>query len=179
MWISENATLVYQLNVRIAWERNLLKRLSFVLIAILLALIGFDFAVPVFANKPEIRDVAVSKIGNRYNLNITICHTVESSTHYVDTVRVNIGSENITDLTMGPHSLSQDYTFNILYDLGVLPHDPVGVGVWVRCTQDGWCNVPWSGNVPEFSLPILLIGFVLVTSLAVFAFRRAKLVSDG
>jgi len=148
------------------------------LIAVLLALLGFDFAVPVFANTPEIRDVTVSKIGNRYNLNITIYHTVESPTHHVDTVRVNIGSENITDMTIGPQSLSPDYTFNILYDLGVLPQDPVGVGVYVRCNQDGWCNVPWSGNVPELSLPIMLIGFVLVTSLAVFAFRKAKLVSD-
>lgn len=147
------------------------------MIAALLALIGFDFAVPVFANTPEIRDVAVSKIGNRYHLDITVYHTVENSTHYVDTVRVNIGSENYTDMPMGPHSLSQDSTFTIPYDLGELPSDPVGVGVWVRCTKDGW-SAFWSGNVPELSLPIMLIGFVLVTSLVVFAFRKAKLVSD-
>jgi hypothetical protein len=154
-----------------------LNKLSFVLIAILLALISFDLAAPVFANKPEIRNVAVLKIGNRYSLNITIYHTVENSTHYVDTVRVDMGyypHQNITDMTIDPQSLSEDFTFSIIYDIGVLPQDPIDIGVSVRCTYDSWSD-PWNGSVPEFPLPIILVGFLLVTSLAVITFRKTPL----
>jgi hypothetical protein len=154
-----------------------MRSFSFVLIVVILALLIFSFASPTFACKPVIQDVAVSKIGDSYFLDITIYHTPEDESHYVDTIRVNVAYVNTTDLQIGPQALSADNTFTISYDLGPLPDDPIAVGVWVRCTHGDWSD-PWSDYVPEFSLPIMLIGFVLVASLAAFAFRRAKLASD-
>jgi len=163
---------------KILRSKTYLDRLSLALILIILVLASFNFAVPVFANTPEIRNVAVTKIGTRYHLDITIYHTVENSTHYVITIRVLInGYDNVTDVTLVPQTLSLDYTFTVPYDLGVLQGGSAYVDVYARCTQDSWSD-PWSGVVPELSLPIMLIGLILATSLAVFALRRAKLISS-
>jgi hypothetical protein len=155
-----------------------LNKFSLGLVLGLLVLLSFSFASPAFATIPVIRNVAVSKIDNSYFLDITIYHTPEDESHYVDTIRVIIyAQDNITDLHIGPQALSADNTFTISYDLGPLPGNSASIEVAAHCTVNGWNTVPWWGGVPEFSLPIMLIAFALATSLAAFVLRKTKSVA--
>jgi len=143
----------------------------------LLALLSFSFATPAFANSPVIRNVGVSKIGNSYFLDITIYHTPENQSHYVDKIRVIMyAKDNITDLSIGPQPLGPDNTFTISYDLGPLSGDSASIEVDAHCNVGGWNADPWWGEVPEFSLPIMLVAFALATFVA-FVVRKAKLVT--
>jgi hypothetical protein len=173
----ESTMFVYELSEIVNCGTRL-NRFSLGLVLGLLALLSFSFASPAFATTPVIRNVAVSKIGNSYFLDITIYHTPEDQSNYVDLIRVIIyAQDNITDLHIGPQALSADDTFTISYDLGPLPGDSASIEVAAHCNVNSWNAVPWWGDVPEFSLPIMLVAFALATSFGVFVLRRAKLVT--
>jgi len=155
-----------------------LNRFSLGLILGFVVLLSFSFAAPAFATTPAIRNVAVSKIGNSYFLDITIYHTPETLSHYVDIIRVIIyAQDNITDLHIDPQALSVDDTFTILYDLGPLSGGSASIEVAAHCNVNGWNEVAWRSDVPEFSLPIMLVTLALATLLAVLVLRKTKLVT--
>jgi len=147
---------------------------SYILILVISILLSASFAEPVFAIVPEVRNVVAYNVGGSTFLNITVYHYPEDASipHYVDIIRVTVGT-NTTDLTIGPKPLSPDDTFIVSYNLGPVEGTPTAT-VQVHCIVNGWSVVNWTGQVPEFSLPVLLLTLVLVTSLAVFVFRKIK-----
>jgi len=147
---------------------------SYILIFVISILLSASFAEPVFAIVPEVRNVVVYNVGNSTFLNITIYHYPEDGSipHYVDTIRVTVDA-NTTDLTIGPQPLSPNDTFIIAYELGPVEGTPTAT-VQAHCIVNGWSEVNWTGQVPEFSTSALLLTLILVTSLAVFVFRKIK-----
>jgi len=143
------------------------------LVLVASVLFGCGFVVPVFAVVPEVRSVVPWNSGGSTVLNVTVYHTPEISLHYVDAVEVTMGA-NTTDLTIGVQNLSPDSTFTVSYDLGPVSGAPA-ITVKAHCSVNGWSTVDWSGTIPEFRLPVLLLTLILTGSLVVLFNHRLKL----
>lgn len=130
------------------------------------------FSSPVLAIVPEVRNVVPYDVGGSTYLNITVYHTPEIADHYVNMINVTMGS-NTTTLTIGVQSLTPQDTFTVSYDLGPTQGTP-SITVKAHCVIHGWSVVDWSGAVPEYCLPVLLMAPVLVSASAVFLHRKNK-----
>jgi hypothetical protein len=137
-------------------------------------LLGAVLVKPSFAIVPEVQNVIVYKDGDSTFLNITIFHYPEETTtpHYVDIIRVTVGG-NTTELQIGVQPLTQQNTFVITYDLGPVSGTPTAL-VEAHCIVNGWSSKNWSGQVPEYSLPTLLLMLTLGTSLILAASRKVR-----
>lgn len=137
-------------------------------------------AEPAFAIVPTVQKVVPYNVGSSTYLNITVHHTPQENTtpHYVNTIKVTIGT-NVTQLTIDLQPVSEPYNnFTVQYDLGPVAGNPT-IDVDAHCIVNGWASVfqqDWQGQIPEFSMPILLLALVLATSVIVFVVRKAKLV---
>ena len=127
---------------------------------------------PVLAVVPEVRNVVPSDVGGSAYLNVTVYHTPEIADHYVDMIRVTMGS-NTTTLTISVQSLTPQDTFTVPYDLGPTQGTP-NVTVEAHCIIHGWSAVNWSGTVPEYSLTALLMTLALISASGVFLYRKNK-----
>ena len=143
---------------------------SHTLLFVVLVLFCASFKSPAFAIVPEVRNVVAYDVGGSTYLNITIYHYPEDLSHYVNATEVIMGS-NTTDLTIGVQTLNASNMFTISYDLGPVVGTPT-ITVKAHCIVNGWSTVDWTGQVPEFSLPTLLLIFALSASIAVLVFRK-------
>jgi len=87
-------------------------------------------------------------------------------------INVTMGS-NTTTLTISVQSLTPQDTFTVSYDLGPTQGTP-SITAEAHCTFNGWSTVNWSGTVPEYSLPVVLMTLALVSASAVFLHRKNK-----
>jgi hypothetical protein len=143
--------------------------------ALLLALsmfVALSITMPVFAIVPEVRNVTVYTVNGNTYLNVTVYHTPEISTHYVNIIEVTFG-ENTTDLTIGVQTLAPDDTFTVQYDVGPVSETPTA-DVKAHCIVNGWSVVDWTGVIPEFPVQVLLMGLISVISVTVLAFRKIR-----
>ena len=145
---------------------------SRILVSLIVVLASTTFCSPVLAVVPEVRNVVPSGVGGSTYLNITVYHSPEIADHYVDMIRVTMGS-NITTLTIGVQSLTPQDTFTVSYDLGATQGTP-SITVEAHCIIHGWSAVNWSGTVPEYSLLTLLMTLVLISASGVFLYRKNK-----
>jgi len=143
-----------------------------ILVSLIVVLASTAFSSPVLAVVPEVRNVVPYDVGGSTYLNITVYHTPEIADHYVDMIKVTMGS-NTTTLTIGVQSLTPQDTFTVSYDLGPTQGTP-SVTAEAHCIIHGWSTVNWSGTVPEYSLPVMLMTLALVSASAVFLHRRNK-----
>lgn len=146
----------------------------------ILVLSYVTLAEPAFAIVPTVQKVVPFNVGSSTYLNITVHHTPQDPTipHYVNAINVTMGA-NVTQLTISSQPVSAPYyNFTIQYDLGPVIGNPTII-VNAHCIVNGWASVlqqDWQGQIPEFSLPMLLLALVLATSVIVFVIRKAKLV---
>jgi hypothetical protein len=143
---------------------------SRILVSLIVVLASTAFSSPVLAVVPEVRNVVPYDVGGSTYLNITVYHTPEIADHYVNMINVAMGS-NTTTLTIGVQSLTPQDTFTVSYDLGPTQGTP-SITVKAHCILHGWSAVNWSGTVPEYSLPVLLMALTLVSASAVFLHRK-------
>jgi hypothetical protein len=84
---------------------------------------------------------------------------------------------NVTQLTIDLQPVSEPYNnFTIQYDLGPIIGNPT-INVDAHCIVNGWASASlqnWEGQIPEFSLPMLLLTLILATSVITFVVRKAK-----
>ena len=98
--------------------------------------------------------------GTRTILNITITHGggAPTSSHYVNTVQVNV-SGVVDDITLTPQST---VTFVVQYDMGEITGTPT-VQVRADCTLHDWSGWTNPQSVPEFPLVVLFPVFAVLT----------------
>jgi hypothetical protein len=124
---------------------------SRILVSLIVILASTAFSSPVLAVVPEVRNVVPSDVGGSTYLNITGYHTPEIADHYVDVIRVTMGS-NTTTLTIGVQSLTPQDTFTVSYDLGPTQVTP-SISVEAHCIIHGWSAVNWSARALDKTSP--------------------------
>ena len=128
---------------------------------------------PVYALIPVVKDVVVySSNGNTF-LNITVNHLNQTTLHYVDTIRVTIGGSNTTDLPVSFQPATPDNNYTYPYNAGPISGTQMAV-VAAHCNLHGWSEVIWSGPIPEFSFPVLLLAFAASSSVIVFGYPKSR-----
>lgn len=152
-----------------------LRRTSLVLYASVLAIVGLlaaSLTRPASAIVPVVQDVTVFNVDGNTYLNITVFHTPEIVSHYVNTIEVTFES-NTTDLTIGVQQLSLDNTFVITYDVGPVTGTPTAT-VRVHCIVDSW-SATRTAMIPEFTSTVLPLVLIALISMVVILARKGKL----
>ena len=147
-----------------------------VLLLVIVTMLAYHPITQVLADIPEIRSVNVYNVNGNTILNITVYHNQEATFHLVDTIRVSFGT-NTTDLSIGVQSLAPDSTFRITYNAGPITGTPIAT-VQARCNLHSWSTVNWSGQIPEYTLLLLLITLTLITALTTFLARKKSASHD-
>ena len=142
---------------------------SYILILVISVLLCLSFATPVFAIVPQVTDVIVWNSGGDTILNVTVYHTPETSLHHVNEIKVDVEG----NIQTFPVEVQPTETFTIPCNLGPIEGTPSAT-VRAHCTVDGWSEVYGPIEIPEFSLPVLLLTLTLVTLLVVFVFRKIR-----
>ena len=144
-----------------------------------MVLVAFSLARPVLADVPQVKSVVAWNDGGDTKLNVTIYHNGEVSDHYVDRINVTVtsGTPNVSQTfpQSGPHILDQStHTFNVTLNLGPLSDTPLAT-VQAHCNVDGWTADPqWTGSIPEYGLPLLLLTLAGATSALLMIKRRTR-----
>jgi hypothetical protein len=158
-------------------QGNNLNKLFAIMIIATVVLVSLNLVKPALANTPEVRSVVPWNDGADMKLNITIYHDEEASSHYVDniTVGVTTGTPNVfqTFPQSGPHILDQStLTFNVTVNIGPLSDSPLAQ-VGAHCNIYGWGD-PWTGSIPEYEVPLLLLALTGATSAFLVAKRKSR-----
>jgi hypothetical protein len=141
-----------------------------------LFLAGLSAIRSVLADVPQIRNVVVYQDGSDTKLNVTVYHFEEILGDYVDLLKVVVttGTPNVSQTfpQSGPHTLDpMTHTFNVTLDIGQINDAPLAQ-VQAHCVSHGWSTENWTGTVPEYSFPLLLLAFSM-TALALLVKHRA------
>jgi hypothetical protein len=119
---------------------------------------------------PVVDSVIVFGSGGITKLNVTVSHSPQSPTHYLDFIEVNL---NGTILTF-PVSYRPENTFSVICNLGPITGNPT-VTVRAHCNVDGYSQTSFGPIVvPEFQNPAMLLILLLVTS-CILILSKAKL----
>ena len=140
-------------------------------------LVGLFFVKPALADTPQVRSVVAWNDGGDTKLNLTIYHNGEVPGDYVDsiTVVVTTGTPNVSQTfpQSGPHTLDQStLTFNVTVNLGPLSDTPMAQ-VKAHCDMHGWSD-PWTGTIPEYESPLLLLILTEATSAFLVVKRKSR-----
>jgi hypothetical protein len=158
-------------------QGNNLNKLLAVMIIATVVLVNLNLAKPALANTPQVRSVIAWNDGADTKLNLSIYHNEEEPSHYVNniTVVVTTGTPNVSQTfpQSGPHILDQStLTFNVTVNIGPLYDTPLAQVI-------AYCNIygpsdPWTGSIPEYELPILLLALTGATSTFLVAKRSSR-----
>jgi hypothetical protein len=112
--------------------------------------------------------------GTHTILNITITHGggAPTSSHYVNTVQVNV-SGVVDDITLTPQST---VTFVVQYDMGEITGTPT-VQARADCTLHGWSGWTNPQSVPEF--PLIALFPVFAVLMAAVLLLHSKLLKPS
>ena len=133
---------------------------------------------PVLADTPAVINVIPWKSGSDTMLNVTVYHDVSAEIpgHYVDNIEVNVEG-NIQNFPQGgPHAYydTVKHYFNVTVGpITGITGTPTAT-VRAHCNIHLWSQSNWTGQIPEFSMPILLLALILATSVTFFASRKTK-----
>lgn len=171
---SETYISIRTITLRSVKEMNKLLAFAMIMATVLATLF---LARPALADVPQVRSVVAWNDGGDTKLNLTIYHNGEVSGHYVDiiTVIVTSGTPNVSQTfpQSGPHTLDQStLTFNVTLDIGPLSDTPLAT-VRAHCIIHGW-STDWTGSIPEYGLPLLLLTLAGATSAVVTIKRRTR-----
>lgn len=132
----------------------------------------------VFADVPQIVNVVVYQDGLDTKLNVTVYHYEEILGDYVDLLRVIVtsGAPNISQTfpQSGPHTLDPvKHTFNVTLDIGPISDAPLAQ-VQAHCISHGWSTQNWTGTVPEYSFPFLLLASSMTAMVLLVKHRAGR-----
>lgn len=141
-----------------------------------LFLAGLSSVKSVLADVPQIRNVVVYQNGLDTMLKVTVYHFEETPSDYVDLLKVVVttGTPNMSQTfpQSGPHTLDPvTHTFNVTLDIGPISDAPLAQ-VQAHCISHGWSTQNWTGTVPEYSFPLLLVASSM-TAVALLIKQRA------
>ena len=124
------------------------------------------FVIDVQAIVPEIQEVVFWNNGENAMLNVTIYHTPVTAFHHVEQIEVNI-DRIITSYPVSKPST----TFTAQINLGQISGNPFG-RTRAHCTFDGWSS--WSSQqaIPELSLLITILLYLVGTSMVLVAKKK-------
>jgi len=134
---------------------------------------------PVFANIPKVENVIAWKDGANTMLTVTIHHITEDSGHHVDEINVSVNGGIQSFPQNSPHLLDLvTFTFHVtIGPITGVTGTPTAT-VSAHCSVNGWSSQlqggDWVGQIPEFSLPMLLVTMALVTFVFAVAVKKAK-----
>jgi len=151
------------------------KAVIFVIFASLF-LAGLSSVRSVLADVPQILIVVPYQDGPDTKLNVTVYHFEETPSDYVDLLKVVVttGTPNVSQTfpQSGPHTLDPiTHAFNVTIDIGPISGAPLAQ-VQAHCVSHGWSTQNWTGTVPEYSFPLLLLASSM-TAAALLIKRRA------
>lgn len=134
-----------------------------VLLGALLTLSLLAPSTVIHANVPTVRSLEMVERGDDDVLVIEVSHSSPSSTHYIDSVEVQVGEQVYTIEDLGEQSSS---VFTVEH---VLESPGAGVMVRAHCNIHGWSQwaqigeepVDEGGDIPGFSYAATLIGLTL------------------
>jgi hypothetical protein len=157
---------------------NDMNRLLTVAIILTMALVGLSLTRPALADVPQVISVVAWNDGGDTKLNVTIYHNGEVPGHYVDSINVTvtIGTKTVSQTfpQSGPHTLDQNtHTFNVTLNFGPLSDTPLAE-VQAHCTIYGWSEINWTGSIPEYGLPLLLLTLAGATSVLLMIKHRTR-----
>jgi hypothetical protein len=147
-----------------------MNKLLTITVCAILTLLSMVFAKPAFAVVPEVRNVIPYPVDVSTYLNVTVYHTPEIPSHYVNVIMVTLDT-NSTSLTIDVQPLKSDDTFNIQYDMGPISGTPT-IHVEAHCLINGW-SAEWIGPIPEYPTPALLT-MLFALSTTILVFHRVK-----
>lgn len=141
-----------------------------------LVLAGLSSVRSVLADVPQVQNVVVYQDGPDTKLNVTVYHFEETPSDYVDLLKVIVitGTPNVSQTfpQSGPHTLDPvTHTFNVTLDIGPIGDEPLSQ-VQAHCISHGWSTQNWTGTVPEYSFPFLLLASSM-TAVALLIKHRA------
>src|SRR4030042_6492971 len=127
-------------------------------------------ATPAFAGFPTITNVVVGNNGGNTTLNVTVSHIpAGTSLHHVDSIEVNVsGTIDTTPVPVEPTT-----EFTIVCDLGPIS-GTLSANISAHCTVDLWGPSYGPIQVPELSLPVLLLTLIFATALSTVAYHKVK-----
>ena len=140
-----------------------------ILVLVSVLLMSFE-TTPAFAGTPTITNVVVWNNGGSTTLNVTVSHIPTGTlVHHVDSIEVNVsGTIDTTPVPVEPTT-----EFTIVCDLGPIS-GTLSATIRAHCTVDLWGPSYGPIQVPELSLPVLLLTFILATALFTVAYRKGK-----
>lgn len=146
-----------------------------VVVLVFFSLLSLSLSSPVYAVVPQVTQPVLWQNGSDTVLNITVNHSPEIESHYVNLVEVDI-NESVQTFSV---AVQLTTTFTVQCNLGAVEGTPT-IRVRAHCTVDGysaWQTVGEDGSTQGYDY--LLIGVVLLVLIisavvAVFILRRAK-----
>ncbi len=142
-----------------------------IVMGVLLALSCLAPSVVTYANVPTVLSLEVVERGDDDVLVIEISHSSPSSSHYIDSVEVEVGDQVYTIEDLGGQSTT---VFTVEH---VLDSPSGDVRVRARCNVHGWSQwmglgeepADTSGGIPGFGYAATLIGlaaYIMVTRIS-------------
>ncbi|MBS7633240.1 hypothetical protein KEJ15_06460 [Candidatus Bathyarchaeota archaeon] len=127
-----------------------------IILALLLVYVTV-FVRPVSAGVPAILDVTVWDNGGNTILNVTVSHSPQTPSHYLDRVEIDLSGDN----RIFPVTYRSENTFVVQCDLGAIDA-PINATIRAHCNIDGYSPPNGPILVPEFSA--LLVSFLFITA---------------
>jgi len=154
-------------------ELNKLLLISILTSSIFLSL---NPAKPALAGQPSVLNVIPWSNGGNTMLNVTVYHSPgEVGSHFVNNITVSVDGNVQYFSQSGPHTFydsSNHFNVTVGPVTGVTGTPTAIVGA--ICSFNGPSEVNWTGQIPEFTLPLLLMAFVPCTFIAVFVMRKTN-----
>jgi desulfoferrodoxin (superoxide reductase-like protein) len=122
---------------------------------------------PVFADVPGVLSVDPWTDGTETILNITVKHFGPTSSHYIDTIQVDIDG-TVENVNLDPQSTNP---FVMQYSMGDVSSEP-SVRVRAHCNLHGWGSWTEPQVIPEFPSTLLMLVILGVFAVTLIFYRR-------
>lgn len=141
--------------------------LVFLSLAFVFASTVFLIPNPVLADVPSVLSVDPWTDGTETILNITVRHFGPTSSHYIDTIQVDIDG-TVENVNLDPQSTNP---FVMQYSMGDVSSEP-SVRVRAHCNLHGWGSWTEPQVIPEFPSPLLMLVILGVFAVTLIFYRR-------
>jgi desulfoferrodoxin (superoxide reductase-like protein) len=122
---------------------------------------------PVLADVPGVLSVDPWTDGTETILNITVKHFGPTSSHYIDTIQVDIDG-TVENVNLDPQSTNP---FVMQYSMGDMSNEP-SVRVRAHCNLHGWGSWTEPQVIPEFPSTLLMLVILGVFAVTLIFYRR-------
>lgn len=128
------------------------------------------FLTPVYADVPSILNVEPFISGSETILNITVRHAGPTSSHYINTIQVEIDG-TVNDLNLDPQTT---HPFTVQYNMGELNSEP-SVRVRAHCNVHGYSSWSTLETIPEFGLFNSILIFIVLSIITIYLISKIRI----